>query len=71
MAKIRLTLLGAGKIGEAIVALLDESGDYDLTIVVIRTPSNCVISAMRVFAHTPACWTTLANWLRYWRTSRS
>lgn len=33
MAKIRLTLVGAGKIGEAIVALLDETGDYDLTIV--------------------------------------
>lgn len=33
MTKIRLTLVGAGKIGEAIVALLDETGDYDLTIV--------------------------------------
>jgi saccharopine dehydrogenase-like NADP-dependent oxidoreductase len=33
MAKIRLTLVGAGKIGEAIVALLDETGDYDLTII--------------------------------------
>src|ERR1019366_770201 len=32
MAKIRLTLVGAGKIGEAIVTLLDETGDYDLTI---------------------------------------
>jgi saccharopine dehydrogenase-like NADP-dependent oxidoreductase len=33
MARIKLTLVGAGKIGEAIVALLDETGDYDLTIV--------------------------------------
>jgi len=33
MAKTRLTLVGAGKIGEAIVTLLDETGDYDLTIV--------------------------------------
>ena len=33
MAKIKLTLVGAGKIGEAIVTLLDETGDYDLTIV--------------------------------------
>jgi len=33
MAKIRLTLVGAGKIGEAIAALLDATGDYDLTIV--------------------------------------
>ena len=33
MAKIKLTLVGAGKIGEAIVALLDETCDYDLTIV--------------------------------------
>jgi saccharopine dehydrogenase-like NADP-dependent oxidoreductase len=33
MTRIKLTLVGAGKIGEAIVALLDETGDYDLTIV--------------------------------------
>jgi saccharopine dehydrogenase-like NADP-dependent oxidoreductase len=33
MARIRLTLVGAGKIGEAIVTLLDETGDYELTIV--------------------------------------
>ena len=33
MAKIRLTLIGAGKIGEAIVTLLDETGDYDLSII--------------------------------------
>lgn|ERR1019366_2146683 len=33
MAKTRLTLVGAGKIGEAIVTLLDETDDYDLTIV--------------------------------------
>jgi len=33
VAKIRLTLVGAGKIGEAIVTLLDETGDYELTIV--------------------------------------
>jgi saccharopine dehydrogenase-like NADP-dependent oxidoreductase len=33
MAKTRLTLVGAGKIGEAIVTLLDETGDYDLTII--------------------------------------
>ena len=33
MAKTRLMLVGAGKIGEAIVTLLDETGDYDLTIV--------------------------------------
>jgi saccharopine dehydrogenase-like NADP-dependent oxidoreductase len=33
MGKTRLTLVGAGKIGEAIVTLLDESGDYDLTLI--------------------------------------
>ena len=33
MAKTRLTLVGAGKIGEAVVALLAETGDYDLTII--------------------------------------
>ncbi len=33
MERTRLTLVGAGKIGEAIVALLAETGDYDLTIV--------------------------------------
>jgi len=33
MGKTRLTLVGAGKIGEAIVTLLDETGDYDLTII--------------------------------------
>ncbi len=30
--KTRLTLLGAGKIGEAIVNLLGETGDYDITV---------------------------------------
>jgi saccharopine dehydrogenase-like NADP-dependent oxidoreductase len=33
MGRTRLTLVGAGKIGEAIVALLDETGAYDLTII--------------------------------------
>jgi saccharopine dehydrogenase-like NADP-dependent oxidoreductase len=33
MGKTRLTLVGAGKIGEAIVTLLDETGDYDLTLI--------------------------------------
>ena len=33
MEKTRLTLVGAGKIGEAIVALLAETGDYDLSII--------------------------------------
>jgi len=33
MARTKLTLVGAGKIGEAIVALLAETGDYDLTII--------------------------------------
>lgn len=33
MARTRLALIGAGKIGEAIAALLDASGDYELTII--------------------------------------
>ncbi|MBI3373596.1 MAG: saccharopine dehydrogenase NADP-binding domain-containing protein [Betaproteobacteria bacterium] len=33
MERTRLTLAGAGKIGEAVVALLDETGDYALTII--------------------------------------
>jgi saccharopine dehydrogenase-like NADP-dependent oxidoreductase len=33
MAKTRLALVGAGKIGAAIVALLEQTGDYRITIV--------------------------------------
>jgi saccharopine dehydrogenase-like NADP-dependent oxidoreductase len=33
MDKTKLTLVGTGKIGEAIVTLLDETGDYELTLV--------------------------------------
>jgi saccharopine dehydrogenase-like NADP-dependent oxidoreductase len=33
MSKTRVVLAGAGKIGEAIVALLTESGDYEITVV--------------------------------------
>jgi len=33
MGKSRVVLAGAGKIGEAIVALLAQSGDYDITIL--------------------------------------
>src|SRR5512140_3229841 len=33
MSKTRIVLAGAGKIGEAIVALLQGSGDYDITVV--------------------------------------
>ena len=33
MAKTRIVLAGAGKIGEAIVALLRGSGDYEVTVI--------------------------------------
>jgi saccharopine dehydrogenase-like NADP-dependent oxidoreductase len=33
MGKTRMILVGAGKIGEAIVTLLEETGDYEITVV--------------------------------------
>jgi saccharopine dehydrogenase-like NADP-dependent oxidoreductase len=33
MGKVKVALAGAGKIGEAIVALLQGSGDYDITVI--------------------------------------
>jgi saccharopine dehydrogenase-like NADP-dependent oxidoreductase len=70
MTKTRLTLVGAGKIGEAIVTLLDETGDYDVTIV-DQNPEQ-----LRFFRNaglrTRACvLTTPPSWLRSWRSSRS
>jgi saccharopine dehydrogenase-like NADP-dependent oxidoreductase len=49
---MKLVLAGAGKIGEAIMALLSESGDYELTVI-DQDPAR--LEPLRLFHRTEAC----------------
>jgi saccharopine dehydrogenase-like NADP-dependent oxidoreductase len=49
---MKLVLAGAGKIGEAIVALLAESGDYELTLV---DQDSARLEPFRLFHRTETC----------------
>lgn len=51
MAKTKIVLAGAGKIGEAIVALLGGSGDYDITVVEQDAARLAIYEAMGLRTH--------------------
>ncbi|HET9653354.1 MAG TPA: saccharopine dehydrogenase C-terminal domain-containing protein, partial [Usitatibacter sp.] len=51
MARTKIVLAGAGKIGEAIVALLGGSGDYDITVVEQDPARLAAYQAMGLASH--------------------